>query len=60
MSSELIKKHLEELKSQNKFDNGFIDILAKSNESGEGGEVTAKEILKLIKERYVENKKNKA
>lgn len=60
MASELIKKHLEELKSQNKFDEGFIDILAKSNESSEGGETTAGEILKLIKQRYAKSKENKA
>lgn len=59
MSSELIKKHLEELKSQKKFDEGFIDILAELNESDEDGETTAGKILKLIKQRYAENKENK-
>ena len=60
MSSELIKKHLEELKSQKKFDEGFIDILAVANETGEEGATTAGRILDLIKERYVESKKNKS
>lgn len=60
MSSELIKKHLEELKSQKKFDDGFIDILTGSNETGEEGATTAGRILDLIKQRYVESKKNKS
>lgn len=60
MASELIKKHLAELKSQKKFDEGFIDILAESNESEEDGETTTEKILKLIKQRYDKNKENKA
>ena len=60
MSSELIKKHLEELKSQKKFDDGFIDILVEANETSENGEITAGRILELIKKRYVESKKNKS
>lgn len=59
MTSELIKKHLEKLKGQNKFDKGFVDILLTSNESGEDGNATASEILKLVKQRYVESKENK-
>lgn len=59
MTSELIKKHLEKLKSQNKFDNDFVDILLASNESNEDGKTTSAEILRIIKQRYVENKKNK-
>lgn len=59
MTSELIKKHLGKLKSQNKFDDGFVDILLASNESGEDGKTTATEILKVVKQRYAENKKNK-
>jgi hypothetical protein len=60
MSSELIKKHLEELKSQKKFDEGFIDILAEANEMSEEGAMTARRILDLIKQRYAKNKKNKS
>jgi len=45
MASELIKKHLEELKSQKKFDEGFIDILTGANETGEEGATTAGRIL---------------
>lgn len=59
MTSDLIKKHLEKLKHQKKFDDGFVDILLASNESSEDGKTTATEILKVVKQRYVENKKNK-
>ena len=59
MSSELIKKHLEELKSQKKFDDGFIDILIESNQSSEDGDVTAKKITDLIKQRYAKSKETK-
>ncbi len=60
MASELIKKHLEELKSQKKFDDGFIDILTEANERSEEGATTASRILDLVKQRYVESKKNKS
>ena len=60
MASELIKKHLEELKRQKKFDEGFIDILTEANETSEDGATTAARILDIIKKRYVENKKNKS
>ena len=60
MASELIKKHLEELKSQKKFDENFIDILTEANETSEEGATTANRILELIKKRYVESKKNKS
>ena len=60
MASELIKKHLEELKSQKKFDDGFIDILTEANETSEEGATTASRILDLVKQRYVESKKNKS
>lgn len=59
MSSELIKKYFEELKSQKKFDDGFIDILIEANEASETGETTAARILELIKQRYVKAKTNK-
>ncbi len=58
MTSELIKKHLEELKSQKTFDEGFIDILTEANETDADGEVIAEEITKVIKKQYAENKKN--
>ena len=59
MPSELIKIQLVELKSQNKFDADFIDMLAEANQEDEDGETTVTKILKLIKERYAEDKKNK-
>jgi hypothetical protein len=59
MSSNLIAKHLEALKNQNIFDEGFIDILIESDQSGEDGETTANKIIKLISERYDKSKKNK-
>ncbi len=60
MASELIKKHLEELKSQKKFDDGFIDILAEANETDADGEVIAEKITKVINKQYAENKENKS
>lgn len=59
MTSELIKKHLGKLKGKNQFDNGFVDILLASNESREDGKSTAAKILEVVKQRYVESKKNK-
>lgn len=60
MSSELIKKHLEELKSQKKFDDGFVAILTEANETDADGEVIAEKIIKVIKKQYAENKENKS
>jgi hypothetical protein len=60
MASELIKKHLEELKGQKKFDDGFIDLLADSNQNSEEGSTTADKVIELIEKRYVESKQNKA
>jgi hypothetical protein len=59
MPKEFIKNHFENLKSQKKFDDGFISLLTESNETGEDGKITAGKILKLIKERYAQSKKNK-
>lgn len=58
MSSEIITKHLAKLKSQKRFDDGFIDILTKSNDNGEDSLDTAEKIRDLIKERYAQSKKN--
>ena len=60
MASELIKKHLEELKRQKKFDEGFIDLLIDSSQNEEDGSTTANRIVELVEKRYVENKQNKA
>ena len=59
MSSELIKKHLEDIKSQKKFDDGFIDALTNANRINESGDITAGKIIEIVKQRYVENKKDK-
>lgn len=59
MASELIKKHLDELKSQKKFDDGFITILIEANKTDEDGETTAGRILDLIKQRHAKIKENK-
>jgi hypothetical protein len=59
MASKLIKEHLEELKSQKKFDDGFIAILAEANKTDEDGDITAERILDLIKQRHAKNKENK-
>ena len=58
MSSEIIKKHLEEMKKQNNFDADFIDVLIVSNDKNEEGKETFDKILNLIKKRYAENKEN--
>jgi len=58
MSSEIIKKHLEDLKGQKEFDSDFIDLLVASNDSGEDGKDTAAKILSTIKKRYAESKEN--
>jgi len=58
MSSEIIKKHLEDLKGQKEFDPDFIDLLATSNATGEDGKETTVKILDAIKKRYVESKEN--
>lgn len=60
MSSELIKKHLVELKSQKKFDEGFISILTEANETDADGKAIAEKITKVIKKQYAENKENKS
>ena len=58
MSSEIIKKHLEDLKGQKEFDPDFIDLLATSNDNGEDGKETAQKILATVKKRYAESKDN--
>lgn len=59
MGSETIKKHLEELKGQKKFDGDFIDILIEANEASEDSETTAGKILEVVKKRYAQSKENK-
>lgn len=59
MSSGIIKKYLNSLKQEGKYDNEFIDILAGCNEDDEDGEIVAEKILQVINKRYAEDKKNK-
>lgn len=58
MSSEIIKKHLEDLKKQKEFDSEFVDLLATANDINEDGKDTAARILEVIKKRYVKSKEN--
>jgi len=60
MSSETIKKHLEFLKSQNKYDEEFVEILRVCNEENEDGEVTAQKVIETIAKRYDESKTDTA
>ena len=59
MSNEIIKKYLEKLKMQNRFDKDFVSILYDSNELNEEGQETASKVLGLIKKRYDKNKEDK-
>ena len=59
MKNENIKKYLKRLQSEKKYDSDFVKLLIDSCEKDEEGEVTAENLLRLISERYVENKKNK-
>lgn len=54
-----IKANLESLKSQNKYDNEFIDLLIHSHNKGEDPKTTAKNISNLIDKRYAKAKENK-
>ncbi len=56
MTSDAVKKLLEELRAQGKFDEDFLNILSDANASGKAGKATALEVLKLIKKRYAESK----
>ena len=58
MSSEIIKKYLEDMKMQKEFDSDFIDLLTGSNDIGEEGKETAIKILDIIKKRYDKSKEN--
>lgn len=58
MSSEIIKKHLVDMKGQKEFDSDFIDLLSVSNDEGEDGNETAAKILDTIKKRYDKSKEN--
>ncbi|HUW24365.1 MAG TPA: hypothetical protein VMW04_01925 [Patescibacteria group bacterium] len=59
MNSTTIKKYLNDLREEGKYDNEFIDILTVGNEQDEDGEVIATKIMGSINKRYAEDKKNK-
>jgi hypothetical protein len=59
MTSEIIKRRLEELKKEGKFDKEFIEVLLTSNETNEDADDTISKITALIGKRYVENKEGK-
>lgn len=59
MASEIVQKLLEELKSSQKFDESFLDILKESNSGGKDGKTTSLEIIGLIRKRYDKSKENK-
>jgi hypothetical protein len=54
----MIKKYLDDLRKEGKYDNEFIDILTVGNEQDEDGEVIAAKIMESINKRYAESKKN--
>ncbi len=58
MSSEIIKKHLDELGADSKYDTDFVGILRQCNENDEDGETAAEKMIAVIAKRYVENKKD--
>lgn len=59
MNSKTIKKHLELLKSENKYDEEFIEVLRVCNEENEEGEIVAEKVIEAISNRYAESKKTK-
>ncbi len=59
MSDSNVKKYLEQLKSESKHDDDFIDALIVSDSENEDWSVTATKISEIINKRYVESKNNK-
>lgn len=59
MSSKTIKKHLELLKSEKKYDEEFIEMLRVCNEENKEGEIVAENVIETINNRYAESKKDK-
>lgn len=54
-----IREYLEDVKSQNKYDNEFIDLLINSYIGNEEGEKIAEKALELINKRYDQSQSNK-
>jgi len=59
MSDSNVKKYLEQLKSESKYDDDFIDALIVSDSENDDWSVTAIKISEIINKRYAESKNNK-
>lgn len=59
MNEGKIKEYLEVIKSQNKYDAEFIDLLVDSYIRNEDGEKIAEKVLDLINKRYDQGQSNK-
>jgi hypothetical protein len=60
MSEKNIKRYLDILKKDDKYDKEFIDILTVGDIKNEDGKTIAAKVIESIKRRYDENKKNQA
>ncbi len=60
MSDSNIKKYLERLKADGKYDGEFIDALIASNINDDDWFVTATKLSEIIDRRYAESQNNKA
>jgi hypothetical protein len=58
MNENKVKKYLEQLKAEGKYDGEFIDELIDSDVNDDDGSATATKLYEIIDRRYVENKKN--
>jgi len=59
MSDSNVKKYLEQLKSESKYDDDFMYALIVSDSENEDWSVTAIKISEIINKRYAESKNNK-
>jgi len=57
--SKTIKKYLEEMKAENKYDNELVSLLIDAHAGAEEAETIAEKTIRVIEKRYVEDKKNK-
>lgn len=53
-----VEEKLNTIREENRFDDGFLDILNEANSNDESAEETAKKVIEEIKKRYDENKEN--
>jgi hypothetical protein len=58
MKENKVKKYLEQLKAEGKYDGEFINALIDSDVNDDDWSVTATKLYEIIDRRYVENKKN--